>query len=54
MVIISLLAIRRTVMSLMRWDRRVCPTSLYESTTVLRGRGPGGSASCPVPWLMDF
>ena len=43
MVIVSPLIIRRTVMSLMRWDRRVCFTSMHESTTALREREPEAS-----------
>ena len=38
MVIVSPLIIRRTVMSLMRWDPRVCFTSMHEYTTAMRER----------------
>ena len=42
MVIVSPLIIRHTVMSLMRWDPRVCFTSMHESTTALGEQGLEG------------
>jgi len=57
MVIVSLLTIRRTVTSLMRWDCRVCLTSMHGSTTVLYCAGGDLAAALlvrpPGLWIWD-